>query len=404
MKNVETFEPDYTDLMATIPVGIARVEVREAWKIIQDIQLRDGSLMSARHDQNVICTLVNASVIASANVAAAALLEADGTEGLNIPVALKFNEDARRIFVEGLLHIFEGHGPFSSEAKVKHFNGNEDPIVLSVWSPQGAVLPDCIGLGLTNLSSRSATDITKENLRGELAHAARISMLGELTASIAHEVNQPLSSIVTNAEAGLRWLAREEPDLAEVKALLERIVKSGNRAADIVTTMRAMSQNTKPQRKSICLNTLVDEAALILRSELSKRQVALKLELVPNPPEALVDRTQILQVIVNLALNAAQAMADGQAWNRTLLIRTRYGQDAMANVEVEDSGPGVDPSVRERLFDSFYTTKETGVGMGLSICRSIIEAHGGSIELQSSPHLGARFSFTLPLSGNVSTV
>ena len=237
-------------------------------------------------------------------------------------------------------------------------------------------------------------------LSDDLAHAARISMLGEMTASIVHEVNQPLTSIVTNAEAGLRWLDRENPDIAEVRAILERIVKNGNRAADVISTMRSLARNAKSQRGVVCINALIEEAALLLRSELTKRQVALKLELASDLPEALVDRTQILQVVVNLALNAAQAMAEGQAWNRTLAIRTRSGEAGRANIEVEDSGPGIDPTVRGRLFESFHTTRETGTGLGLAISRSIIEAHGGAIELESSSHLGARFSFDLPLASS----
>lgn len=389
---------DLGDLAATLPVGIAHVHAREVWTILENAKSRDPSLTAARHDERLMCALINASVIAGVNEAATRMFGADTDSAQGLPIATKLPKGATKAFVEGLFHIFEGKGIFSAGATIRLKNGDKQHVHLSIWPSDGGAPPVFIGIAVTNIHGSIATGDAEEDLRGELAHAARISMLGEMTASIAHEVNQPLSSIVTNAEAGLRWLDREPPDLVEVKSILERIVRSGNRAADVVAAMRSLARNAKPQRSAVCLNSLIGEASLLLRSELTKRQVALKLELAAVSPETLIDRTQILQVVVNLALNAAQAMADGQAWNRMLVIRTRFDRGSVAVVEVEDSGPGVDPAVRERLFETFYTTKESGMGVGLGICRSIIEAHGSVIKLESSIHLGARFSFRLPLS------
>lgn len=387
-------------LVGTIPFGIASVNVEKAWELIEGLTSRNASLADARHDQSVLCALVNASFVSTANSAAARLLET-GERGLSsFPVAMVLPEESRRLFVEGLLRISEGRPPLTSQAKIQYQNGNEEHVILSIWSPDGSKAPMHIGLGLTAISDQVAQSEETDQLRSELAHAARISMLGELTASISHEVNQPLSSIVTSAEAGLRWLDRDVPDIEEVRAILTSIARNGNRASEIISSMRAMARNTKSQRTYVDLNALVEEVILILNSELSKRQITLRRELAPAAPNVFADRTQIMQVIANLALNAAQAMADGQSWNRTLMIRTRQDKEGTAVVEVEDSGPGVDPRVRQRLFESFYTTKQGGLGVGLAICRSIIEAHGSSIELQSSPHQGARFSFKLSMTAS----
>jgi signal transduction histidine kinase len=394
----EIANSDLGFLVATLPVGIAYVHSREVWTILEDAKSRHPFLTAARHDQRLICALINAGAITAANQTATRMFEVDAGNAQGLPTETKLPKGAETAFVDGLFHIFEGKGAFSAGATIRLKNGDKQHVHLSIWPSDGGAPPALIGIAVTNVQAGSVAGDAREDLRGALAHAARISMLGEMTASIAHEVNQPLSSIVTNAEAGLRWLNREPPDLVEVKTILERIVRSGNRAADVVTAMRSLARNAEPQRSAVCLNTLIGEASQLLRSELTKRQVALKLELAADSPETLIDRTQILQVVVNLALNAAQAMADGQAWNRTLVIRTRFDRGSVAVVEVEDSGPGVDPAARERLFETFYTTKESGVGLGLGICRSIVEAHGSVIELESSAHLGARFSFRLPLS------
>jgi C4-dicarboxylate-specific signal transduction histidine kinase len=314
------------------------------------------------------------------------------------PVAKIFTEETRRAFVGGLFDLMRGGNGISSEGRLIRPEKTDLPIVINLWHTSGETsgVPDQVFIGLTNMSGKVTGDEAKEDIHTKLAHAARIAVLGEMTASITHEVNQPLGTIVTSAEAGLRWLDREEPDLGEVRELLMRIVLNGKRAANIVTAMHSMAHKKKTERRKLVLKDIVDEAVLILRSDLAKRQIGLQLDLAPELPCVMVDQTQILQVIVNLALNAAQAMADGQAWNRTLAIRTKLASGAVA-VEVEDSGPGVDPNVRDKLFESFYTTKDSGIGMGLAICRSIIESHGSEIELESSPYLGARFTFSLPV-------
>jgi len=389
-------------IIASMPFGVLQLNMRDAWPIIQGLPDFDTSLPGHVLEQNSVCALVNASIVQSSN-AAASVLTGRSPDDRAVPIAAVLPVESHRKFVDALWNLMDENTDISFEVTLQHPSGTEVHALANLWRLPGPQWAGDVYLGLTNITPRVTREASKENLQSELAHASRISLLGEMTASIAHEINQPLTSVVTNAEAGLRWLRREEPDLSEVSSILERIVNSGNRAADIITTMKAMARNGKSHRISLHINDIVDEAVLILRSELSRRQVGLRLELSADLPPVPIDRTQILQVVVNLALNAAQAMADGQAWNRTLKIRTRQDGLGFVAVDVEDSGPGVDPKVRDRLFESFYTTKDSGVGIGLSICRSIVEAHEGSIELESSPHLGARFGVRLPLAPSART-
>jgi C4-dicarboxylate-specific signal transduction histidine kinase len=235
-------------------------------------------------------------------------------------------------------------------------------------------------------------------VQAEFAHAARVSMLGELTASIAHEVNQPLAAIATNASAGLRWLDRAEPNISEVRALTQRIIADAQRAADIIARVRDMAGHRTPEPASLAINDLVEEAMLFLAHELQGQRVRLTLALANRLPHVLVDRTQIQQVVVNLAVNGVQAMTQVSPERRHLTVRTSLA-DGAVRVAVEDTGPGVSAIDQPRVFDSFFTTKRDGMGMGLPICRSIVESHGGAIDARNLESGGAVFAFTLPFVG-----
>jgi C4-dicarboxylate-specific signal transduction histidine kinase len=231
-------------------------------------------------------------------------------------------------------------------------------------------------------------------LQAEFAHAARVSMLGELTASIAHEVNQPLAAIATNASAGARWLDRPEPDVAEARALIGAIVADARRAADIVGRVRDMAAHRAPERAAISINGAIEEAMLFLRHELQANGVALTLDLGHDLPLVMADRTQVQQVVVNLAVNAIQAMLhEGVSARRLLVTSARVGGGVA--VSLQDNGPGIVAEGLDRLFESFFTTKEAGMGMGLAICRSIVEMHGGAISARNGDTGGACFTFTL---------
>jgi signal transduction histidine kinase len=235
-----------------------------------------------------------------------------------------------------------------------------------------------------------------ERAHADLAHAARVSMLGELTVSIAHEVNQPLGAIATNGEAGLRWLARSEPDLDEVRELTGNIVADARRAAQIISRIRSMASRRTPEKALLCLHDVIEEALLFMRHEIQMRRVTATLDLAAALPPLIGDRTQLQQVIVNLTINAMQAMIHSEDGARTIVIGTSAPAADRLCCSVEDRGPGIAPNQFGRLFESFFSTKHSGMGMGLPICRSIIQAHGGVIEASNLPQGGARFSFILP--------
>jgi C4-dicarboxylate-specific signal transduction histidine kinase len=243
----------------------------------------------------------------------------------------------------------------------------------------------------------------QEELRdtqAELAHMMRVMTMGELAASIAHEVNQPLASIITNGETGLRRLARSRPDVEIVRELTGRMVADARRAAEIIDRVRAMATRQAPQRGPLSLNDIIRESMDLLRHDFQSRSVSVTLDLASALPHVVGDRTQLQQVIVNLAINAVQAMAQSTGPRRNISIRTMLSDPKTVSCTIEDSGPGIDAGHLPHLFDSFFTTKNTGMGIGLPICRSIIEAHHGHVRADSNSVLGgARFSFALPANG-----
>jgi len=228
----------------------------------------------------------------------------------------------------------------------------------------------------------------------ELARVNRITTMGQLTASIAHEVNQPIGAVVANANAALRWLDARPPVLDEAREAIDSIVKEGNRAGQVVGRISALVKKTPPQQHPLDVNDIVLEVIALMRSEMLRNRISLQTQLAKSLPLVQGDRIQLQQVMLNLIINAVEVM--GKIDERELLIRT--GTDAANDVmvEVRDTGPGPKPDSLERLFDAFYTTKPGGMGMGLAICRSIVEAHGGRISATANVPQGAVFRFTLP--------
>jgi C4-dicarboxylate-specific signal transduction histidine kinase len=254
---------------------------------------------------------------------------------------------------------------------------------------------------------RSLPDATKSNsaraqemltqLQGKVAHAARLSILGELTASIAHEVIQPLTAIGSNIEATQLWLERLPLNLEEVRELMARTATEVQRAADIIHRVRAMAVRSAPEQLRMAVNTVIEEAMLFLRHELQQNSVSVSLHLEDHLPEIHGDRVQLQQVIVNLAVNAIQAMNNTEITARRLLISTALTTDDCVYITFEDTGPGIASASRDRVFESFFTTKSGGMGIGLPICRTIIEAHRGRIDVAyRSGSGGALIKIILP--------
>jgi C4-dicarboxylate-specific signal transduction histidine kinase len=232
--------------------------------------------------------------------------------------------------------------------------------------------------------------------RSELARVTRVTGLGVLTASIAHEVNQPLSAIIMNGQAGLRWLARDEPEIGEIRLLTKRVVADARRASEIIARIRDMTSQRVPERKLLSIDDVINESLSFLEHELHENGIIVCLDLTREVPQIVGDRTQLQQVIVNLTINAVQAMTQLAPADRRISVGTMLSDPETVCCSIEDSGPGIDPEHLPRLFDTFFTTKDTGMGMGLAICQSIVEAHGGSIRASNNSALGgARFSLDL---------
>src|SRR5712672_1155039 len=232
--------------------------------------------------------------------------------------------------------------------------------------------------------------------QAELAHVTRVTALGELAASIAHEVNQPLAAIVVDGAAGLRWLDQQPPVLDEARSSMESMISDAKRAGEVIHRIRTISKKTNPEMTQIDVNDVIEEAAALVRHEARSHRVAMRLQLAPGLPSIRGDRIQLQQVIINLAINGVQAMAMVADRARELLIRTHELESDRVLVAVKDVGVGIEPENLNRLFSAFYTTKPGGLGMGLSICRSIIEAHAGQLSASRNVGPGMTFQFTLP--------
>ncbi len=230
-----------------------------------------------------------------------------------------------------------------------------------------------------------------------------MTTLGELTASIAHEVNQPLAAVVSNAEACLRWLGRETPNLEAARRSAEWIISDGNRASGVMQRVRALAKKSTIERVPLNINDLVRETVALVQHELISHQVLLRTELASNLPMVEADRVQLQQVIINLVMNGIEAMQPVADRLRELVIRSLRDEAPQVLVSVADCGVGISAENADRLFNAFFTTKPSGMGMGLSICRSIVEAHGGRLwSTGNLPH-GATFHFNLPVRADLAS-
>jgi len=233
--------------------------------------------------------------------------------------------------------------------------------------------------------------------QAELAHVTRLTMLGEMTASIAHEVNQPLAAVVNAAAACRRWLDAATPNLDEARCAVDWIVNEGNRASEVIRRVRSLANKTDIEKVRLGVNDVVREAIALVQREFISYRVSLRMELAPVQPMILGDRVQLQQVIINLVMNGLEAMQSVRDRPRELEIGSRQDETHQVLVTVTDSGVGISTENADRLFNAFFTTKSSGMGIGLSICRSIVEAHGGRMSAANNVGPGARFQFTLPL-------
>jgi len=253
-----------------------------------------------------------------------------------------------------------------------------------------------VGL-VQDITERKRSEEALRAAQAQLAHMARVTTMGELTSSIAHEVNQPLAAVVTNGDACLRWLGNDPPNLDKARLSVAGIIKEGNRAGEIIQRVRALAKKTPPQKTMLGVNEAIEEVIGLVGAELAKHQVLLLKELMSDLPTVFGDRVQLQQVILNLIANGIEAMEPVTDRPRELSIGSRATEDGRVLISVSDCGTGIGPESVDHLFEAFFTTKQEGMGLGLSISRTIVEGHGGRLSAIANKPYGATFQFTLPV-------
>jgi PAS domain S-box-containing protein len=299
----------------------------------------------------------------------------------------------------GVLTLLEGRTRFESQMSLKTLKGDPISVAFTITFPAEPAKLNSVLVSIMDITEQKRAEEALHKAQAELAHVTRVTTMGELAASIAHEVNQPLAAVVTNGNACLRWLAGTTPNLNEAREAVWRIIRDGNRASDVITRIRALVRKTDTEKARLDINQIVQEVVFLTQNEAVRKGVKLRMELAADVPPVLGDRVQLQQVILNLAMNGVEAMASVADRARELLIRScQHGSDQVL-VAVQDSGIGIDSQNLEKIFDAFYTTKPQGMGMGLAISRSIVENHGGRLWATPNESRGAVFQFTLPTGG-----
>jgi PAS domain S-box-containing protein len=307
-------------------------------------------------------------------------------------------EEHRETFQQGLANALrEGH--WEGETCFRHFKtGAAIPVQQRIFliKEPGTHRAVAMATIASDITARRRSEEALRAAQAELAHMARVTMMGEMAASVAHEVNQPLTAVVTNGDAGLRWLSQNPPNVAEARLAMKEMVRQGHRASEVISRIRALIKKGPPRIALVHINQLVEDALMLTRQQAAEHGVTLKIELAAELNPISGDSVQLQQVLVNLIMNAVEATTAKNNGLREVVLSSTRQETGEVVVAVRDSGIGIDPRHADQLFRPFFTTKATGLGMGLAISRSIIESHGGRLWATANERHGATFQFSLP--------
>ncbi|HEY4251338.1 MAG TPA: ATP-binding protein [Roseomonas sp.] len=394
---LQASEERYRRLIHHMPNALWQIDARGTGEIFDRLKREGVTDIAAHLDRHPELVELGKDIvrITEVNRAAIALFRGRNESDLLGPVRYLFTatpEAAKRVMVAH----FEGRRNYTEQARIRTFDGQLRDVLICVTYPMPPEQQDTSFVTIEDITERLRTEAQLRQHQADHAQAARLSTLGEMATSIAHEVKQPLSAIVTNAETSLRWLSREPVNVEKLRQLTSRIIASARRASDIVQHVRSMAQSGERERVELDLRDVVDEALLFVHHDIEARHIDLTIAADPARPRILGSRIELQQVVVNLIVNGIQALYDAQSPQRRIGISIAKASDGGLRFSIRDSGPGIAPKDIERVFESFFTTKVEGMGIGLAVCHSIIMAHGGSIEAANDPAGGACFRFWLP--------
>lgn len=396
-RELQASEERYRKLIQFLPTALWQVDARGTGEIFKRLKadgLRDiAAYLDERPD--FVEHAKDIVHVTEVNRDAVALFRANSAADLINPVRYIFAAApglANRVMVAH----FQGRRNLIEETRIRAFDGTIIDVLFTVTYPVPPEQEDTTFITMQDISERLNTEQQLRKLQADFAHAGRIATLGELATSIAHEINQPLTAIVTNGETSLRWLARADHNVEKVRQLTSRVVSNARRAGEIIHRLRGMAAKHEPEKRLLDLNEVAEEALLFIRHDIDAKAIALSTIFAPGLPRVMGDRIQLQQVIINLLINSVQAIAQAGCLERRIEVQTSIDEGSVA-LSVFDNGPGIAATHLEHLFDSFFTTKDAGLGIGLAICHSIIAAHGGSISGANRKNGGAHFRFTLPV-------
>ena len=390
-------ERRYRYIFQSTGVSIWEEDFSQVKIAIDDLKARgvqDFRQYLAAHPEFVQQAISMVKII-DVNDATVKLFEAQSKDELLVSLHKIFLPKTEEVFAGELIAIAEGRTNFESETVLQTLKGDKLAVLFTIAFPRQPAKLNSVLVSIMDITERKRADEALHKTQAELAHVTRVATLGELTASIAHEVNQPLAAIVTNGNACLRWLAGDSPNLDEARETARRIIRDGNRAGDVIGRIRTLLRKTGTEKELLDMNQAIREVVALAEGEVRRNGVALRTELAGDLPPILGDRVELEQVVLNLIMNAIEAMSAIGDRPRELVIRTQSGEVDQVRVTVQDSGIGLDPQSMGRIFDAFYTTKSQGMGMGLAISRSIVENHGGQLWAVPNEGPGATFQFTL---------